>query len=102
MDNVTLNVATGPWSIVTTGDDALGDLGSSSLDTVNVAFSGTIETDGSGAMGIVAESFGGPVNVYSAGNIATDGDREVEMPPPALHPPDSASRSPIGFARTWA
>ncbi|MBC7831855.1 MAG: autotransporter domain-containing protein [Hyphomicrobium sp.] len=101
--NVAVNVATGPFSIVTTGDDAVGILGSSIAGDVailsspdistsgdnadgiaaraefaaSVAAAGTITTGGSTANGIFATSANGPVNIASTARIITDGYRSA-------------------------
>ena len=72
--NVAVNVATGPFSIVTTGDDAVGILGSSNFGDVTIASSADISTSGANADGIFAFSGSGSVTITSIGNIATDGD----------------------------
>ena len=70
--NVAINVATGPFSIVTTGDDAVGILGSSNFGDVTIASSADISTSSGFAVGILAVA-DLDAQVTAFGNIATLG-----------------------------
>jgi uncharacterized protein with beta-barrel porin domain len=72
-DAVMLNVATPPFGIFTTGDDAPGIFAGSDNGSVSINAFADIATTGNLSHGIAAESIGG-TEVTWAGTIMTEGD----------------------------
>lgn len=71
---VNLYVDTGPWSIVTTGDDAAGVLaGTIGAGDIDITVAGAIRTSGSLAAGISGVSISGDLSIASFASIVTTG-----------------------------